>query len=571
MIIKTKKYLKEYVTSVKWLKTLFVPALVAIIAHNFFEVKIQQSLAKITVVEISPSTKIRPIISFCIYFTLGYSLLLLYEIFNAYFVSTSVKRAFSNFFAEYLKIDYQSFSKTGIGEAQYNINRRVDALVDFLSSICVDFVSNMLFFLIAVESLEKEINSLKIKIVLLICTIFFIIFSIAVQVFRSAMRQRVNIGFEICSRKMYDILCNYERITAYDNLEYELELYKKSMDYRIFYGIIFWVSGEIASYINTLFFLGINTYILSVIGVSLKETIDLKGYTLVFNKLKDKMIDMIDNFDTLINNFVNLDQSNIENCPMDEKSSYIEADIKDASIEITNLEFSYDKKAILKNFSMKIPSGQKIAITGINGSGKSTLIKILLGLYDHKGKVEIGGIDIALLSKKKLRSLISYVPQTTFLFDKTVIENLKCGNKDASDEKVIEFAKLYNMHQGFKELGYNKVVGERGKFLSGGERQKICFLRALIKQSQILILDEATSNIDEASELEILENIAKYIHNRTVIMIVHNLKLLKHFDRVLFFEKENVYEEGTFEELLNRQDGNFSKFYNAATDQPEII
>ncbi|KAM0680286.1 hypothetical protein GINT2_001672 [Glugoides intestinalis] len=429
----------------------------------------------------------------------------------------------------------------------------------------------MLFFLIAVESLEKEINSIKIKIILLICTVLFMIFSICIETFRTSVRVKVNIGFEICSRKMYDILCNYERITAYDNLEYELELYRKSMDYQLFYGIIFWVSGEIASYINALFFWGINTYILSIIGGSFNKFVNLKKYKLVFDQLKDKMIDMLDNFDILANNFVNIDQSNIENCPMDEKSSYIEADIKDASIEITNLEFSYDKKAILKNFSMKIPSGQKIAITGINGSGKSTLIKILLGLYDHKGKVEIGGIDIALLSKKKLRSLISYVPQTTFLFDKTVIENLKCGNKDASDEKVIEFAKLYNMHQGFKELGYNKVVGERGKFLSGGERQKICFLRALIKQSQILILDEATSNIDEASELEILENIAKYIHNRTVIMIVHNLKLLKHFDRVLFFEKENVYEEGTFEELLNRQDGNFSKFYNAATDQPEII
>ncbi|KAM0680794.1 hypothetical protein GINT2_001068 [Glugoides intestinalis] len=543
----------------------------ALVAHNFFEIKIYKTIAEITSKDDKDELKIKPAIVFCMYFTIGYTMKLLYEIFNAYFVSTSVKSAFTNFFGEYLKIDYKSFSRIGIGEAQFNINRRVYALVEFLSSICVDFVSNLLFFLISIGSLEKEINSVKIKIVLTLCTIFFIIFSIAVQVFRSAMRQRVNIGFEICSRKMYDVLCNYERITAYDNLEYELELYRKSMDYQIFYGIIFWVSSEIVSYINSLFFFGINTYILSVIGVSLKETIDLKGYTLVFNKLKEKVLDMIDNFDTLINSYVNLDQSNIKSCQMDEKSSYIEADIKDASIEITNLEFSYDKKAILKNFSMKIPSGQKIAITGINGSGKSTLIKILLGLYDHKGKVEIGGIDIALLSKKKLRSLISYVPQTTFLFDKTVIENLKCGNKDASDEKVIEFAKLYNMHQGFKELGYNKVVGERGKFLSGGQRQKICFLRALIKQSQILILDEATSNIDEASELEILENIAKYIHNRTVIMIVHNLKLLKHFDRVLFFEKENVYEEGTFEELLNRQDGNFSKFYNAATDQPEII
>ncbi|ELA42716.1 uncharacterized protein VICG_00031 [Vittaforma corneae ATCC 50505] len=265
-----------------------------------------------------------------------------------------------------------------------------------------------------------------------------------------------------------------------------------------------------------------------------KKSLDLKSYTLVFNKVKDKVLDMIDSFDSLANNFVNLDQSNIENCQLDENPNAMDFEIKGNEIEAENLSFAYDSKTILENFSMRIPSGQKLAITGVNGSGKSTFTKLLLGLYNYEGSLRIDGLEYSTISKKRVREAIAYVPQVSFLFDSTIIENLKCGSESVADEKVVEFSKMYNMHDTFKELGYDRRVGERGKFLSGGQRQKICFLRAVIRNSQILVLDEATSNMDEASELEIIESIKTHMQSKTVIMIVHNLKLLGHFDKILF-------------------------------------
>lgn len=562
-INKTKKYIEQYITSVPWLRTLIIPALIALVIYNFFEIRIYQSMAEVTNKSNENYAKVKSALMFCVYFIVGYTIKLGYEFFNAYFVSCSIRNALTNFFGEYLKINYQSFTKVGIGEAQYNINRRVFALIEFLSSICVDFASNLLFFLIAIGSLGNEIKSARLKAVSLICILLFMLFSVIVQFLRSIARSRVNLGYEMCSRKMYDILYNYERIVSYDNLDYELGLFKKSMDYQVFYGTIFWVSNDFVSFINSLFFLSINTYLLGTLGVSTKENIDLKGYTLVFSKVKDKVLDMIDSFDSLANNFVNLDQSNIENCKMDENENGAKIQINNGDIEIKNLRFGYESKMIINNLSINIAQGEKLAITGINGSGKSTFTKILLGLYNYEGIIKIDGFEYETLSKKSIRESIAYVSQISYLFDTTIDENLKYGNQIITNEKLIEYAKLFNMHEMFKDLGYERKVGERGKLLSGGQRQKICFLRAIIKNAHILVLDEATSNMDEHSELEIIESIKKYMHNKTVIMIVHNLNLLKHFDQILFFEGGTKYQKGSLNELLENNESIFKTFYNS--------
>lgn len=562
-IVKTKRYIEQYITSVKWLRSLIIPALVALVAYNFFEIKTYQSMARITSKEENKSERMYTSILFCIYFVLGYTMMLLYEIFNAYFVATSLKNGITNFFGEFLKVDYKSFTDVGIGEAQYCISRRVYSLIEFLSSVCIDFVSNLLFFLIAIGSLSKEIKSVKLKIMAFFCVTGFVALSSVIQCLRSKVRAKVNLGFEKSSRKLYDILYNYERIVAYDNLDYELGKYRESMDDQVFYSIIFWVSFEIISFLNVLFFLFINVYFLSVLGVSANEGLDLKSFALVFNKLREKVMYMVESIDSLANNFVNLDQSVIEGCPLDKNEHAMDFDVSGSEIDVENLSFAYGSKVILEKFSTKIYQGEKVAITGPNGSGKSTFVKLLEGLYSFDGTVRIDGYDYRHISKVKLRESMSYVPQASFLFDLTIMENLKCGNRYVSDEKVVEYAKLYNMHELFKELGYNMRVGERGKCLSGGQRQKICFMRAVIKNAPILILDEATSNMDQESELEVVESIKKHMPSKTVIMIVHNLELLRHFDKVIFFGTGGSYEEGSFEQLVAR-DGSFNAFYECA-------
>lgn len=561
-IAKTRAYIEQYITSVRWLRSLIIPALVALVAYNFFEIKTYQSMATITGKEEKRSERMHTSVLFCIYFVLGYTMMLLYEIFNAYFVATSLKNGITNFFGEFLRVDYKSFMDVGIGEAQYCISRRVYSLIEFLSSVCIDFVSNLLFFLIAIGSLSREIKSVRLKMMAFLCIIVFVALSSGIQYLRSKVRSRVNLGFEKSSRKLYDILYNYERIVAYDNLDYELERYRESMDDQVFYSIIFWVSYEVVSFLNVLFFLGINIYFLGTLGASASENLDLKSFTLVFNKLKEKVMYMVESIDSLANNFVNLDQSVIKGCPLDENNHALEFDLSGGEIDIEDLSFTYGGKVILDCLSTRIAQGEKVAIAGPNGSGKSTLVKLLEGLYEFSGTVKIDGCNYRHISKKRLRDTMAYVPQASFLFDSTVMENLKCGNRHVTDEKVIEYAKLYSMHDLFKELGYNRRVGERGKNLSGGQRQKICFMRAVIKNAPILILDEATSNMDQKSELEIVENIKMHMPAKTVIMIVHNLELLRHFDRIIFLGAERSYEEGSFEQLMMR-DSSFSVFYKS--------
>lgn len=558
---KIKKYIQEYITKDKWLRSLMLPALLALVGYNFFEMMTFRSMGTMG----DPKDKNEDMygegFNYCIYYFLAYSLVFLYEIFNAYFVAISLKNGIINFFKEFLIVSYKTFTSIGLGEAQYCINRRVFSLVEFLESICLDFVSNLFFFFISLHSLNKAITDTNLKFKIFICIVVFILVSCGIQYLRSLMRYRVNLGFDKSSRKLYDILYNYERIVSYDNLDYELKKYEESMDDQVFYCIIFWVSFEVVQFLNFLFFLGVNVYFLSVLGLKKNPSINLRSIYLVFDKIKGKVMNMIDSIDSLANNFVNLDQSLIENCPLDENEDGLYTKLSGDEIFVENLSFIYDTKLVFKNITTKMKRGEKIAIAGSNGSGKSTFVKILEGLYDYGGTIEIDSIDYKKLSKKSIRDAIAYVPQNSYLFDDTLHENLKKGNFNITDEKIIEYAKIYNFHEVFKEIGYNKRVGERGKYLSGGQRQKISFLRAAIKNAPILILDEATSNMDQISEQDVINKIKNNMKNTTVIMIVHNLEKLKEFDKILYFGGDENFEEGGFEELMDKK-GLFYDFYN---------
>lgn len=560
-ILKARKYIKTYVTDVRWLRSLIIPALCALVGYNFFEIKIYQTIGEITKKVEDGDSKLKASALFVFFFVSGYTLSLCYEFFYAYLVSTSIRSALTNFFGEFLKINYRSFHSFGIGEAQFTINRRVYALIEFLSSICIDFISNLLFFLIAFGSLGNEIKSARLKAIVLATIIIFLFCSAGIQYLRSCARFNLNLGYEVSSRKMYDILYNYERIVSYDNLDVELEKYRKSMDMQVTWGIVFWVSFEIISFVNSIFFLFINQFMMGILGVSTIENLDLKSFTLVFNKAKEEVLGMVDSIDILANNFVNLDQSKTDECALDENENGIDISIQNTEITAENINFSYAERPILRNFCTHIACGEKVAITGINGSGKSTFMKILIGLYDYKGELKIDGIEYSTLKKRRIREAISYVPQNANLFDATIMQNLKFSDKNISDEKVVEFCKTYDTHELFKSLGYNRRVGEGGKYLSGGQRQKICLMRAIIKNAHALVLDEATSNMDEHSEHQIIKAIHECMQSKTVVMIIHNLALLSCFDKIIFFDENNRVEEGSFDQLLDNENGRFSKFY----------
>ncbi|MHA1755259.1 MAG: ABC transporter ATP-binding protein, partial [Promethearchaeota archaeon] len=210
--------------------------------------------------------------------------------------------------------------------------------------------------------------------------------------------------------------------------------------------------------------------------------------------------------------------------------------------------------------NLKIKPKERLAIVGYTGAGKSTLIKLISRFYDPtRGEITIDGINLKDIKIESLRENIGIVPQENFLFSGTVFENIKYGDLNASKERVIEIAKKVCAHEMIMELedGYETDVGERGSHLSEGQRQLICFARALISDPPILILDEATSAIDPYSELLIQQALETLLKNRTSISIAHRLSTIVNSDRIIVLDKGEIIEEGTHEELIKK--GGFYK------------
>ncbi|WP_017316521.1 ABC transporter ATP-binding protein [Mastigocladopsis repens] len=225
-------------------------------------------------------------------------------------------------------------------------------------------------------------------------------------------------------------------------------------------------------------------------------------------------------------------------------------------VEFKNVTFAYqDRSSILKNLSLHIPSGKTIAIVGSTGSGKSTLVKLLLRLYEvQSGTITLDGIDIQQLNLRDLRRCIGLVSQDVFLFHGSVAENIAYGSFDALDDEIIRAAKLAEAHEFIVQLpqGYETIVGERGQKLSGGQRQRIAIARAILKNPPILILDEATSAVDNETEAAIQRSLEHITVNRTTIAIAHRLSTIRNADRIYVMEYGQFVESGSHQELLEQ-------------------
>ena len=240
------------------------------------------------------------------------------------------------------------------------------------------------------------------------------------------------------------------------------------------------------------------------------------------------------------------------------------------NIEISNLNFEYVKNfPVLNDISIEINKGQTTAIVGSTGSGKSTLIKLILRLYDStSGEIKFDGKNIRDLELDSLRNKIGLVSQDIFLFEGTVFENIAYGNLDAKDEEVWEAAKLSESDK-FINLLPNKentIVGERGQKLSGGQRQRISIARAILKNPEILILDEATSAVDNETEAAIQRSINTLKEGRTVIAIAHRLSTIRNAEIIYVLEEGKVVESGNHESLLETN-GVYSKLWSVQTGE----
>ena len=236
-------------------------------------------------------------------------------------------------------------------------------------------------------------------------------------------------------------------------------------------------------------------------------------------------------------------------------------------IELKHVSFSYDKRKIIDDVSLSIPQKTTTAIVGPSGGGKSTLCNLIARFWDvDSGQITLGGVNVKDYSMDSLMENFAFVFQSVYLFADTIENNIKFGRQNASHEEVVEAAKKACCHEFIMKLpdGYNTVIGEGGASLSGGEKQRISIARAIMKDAPIIILDEATANVDPENEKELVDAVEALTKEKTIIMIAHRLKTLRHADQIAVVDKGCIVQLGTHEQLM-AQEGIYKRFIDART------
>ncbi|MBI4833232.1 MAG: ABC transporter ATP-binding protein [Planctomycetes bacterium] len=232
-------------------------------------------------------------------------------------------------------------------------------------------------------------------------------------------------------------------------------------------------------------------------------------------------------------------------------------------IKFNNVHFAYDTESVLSDISFSVKAGEIVAIVGPTGAGKSTMLDLIARFYDPlEGSIEINGIDLRKVERESLLSHIAIVGQETFLFNTTIKENIRYGKRDATDEAIINAAKLAQIHDFISGLpkGYDTEIGERGGKLSGGERQRISIARAILKNPSILLLDEATSSLDSEAERLVQNALNNLMKERTTFVIAHRLYTVQNANQIIVLEKGKIVQQGIHQELISKE-GLYKKLY----------
>ncbi|MFQ6729847.1 MAG: ABC transporter ATP-binding protein [Alphaproteobacteria bacterium] len=241
--------------------------------------------------------------------------------------------------------------------------------------------------------------------------------------------------------------------------------------------------------------------------------------------------------------------------------------IKDAEVVFDNVGFGYGDKAVFKKFDLSVKNGEKVGVVGLSGAGKTTLCNLLLRMYDvDNGAIKINSIDIRDVTQDSLRKNISFVPQESTLFNRSILENIRYARPGASKADVIRAAKKAHIHEfiASQPNGYDTLVGNNGIKLSGGQRQRVSIARALLKNAPILMLDEATSALDSENEMLIQKSLQNAMKGKTTLVIAHRLSTLRNMDRIVVIKNGKIIESGSHKQLL-RSGGAYRKLWDMQT------
>jgi len=406
-------------------------------------------------------------------------------------------------------------------------------------------------------------------------------FTLAMTQWRTKFRVTMNKADNEAGNKAVDSLINYETVKYFNNEEYEASQYDKSLkkyedaslktstslaalnfgQNAIFSvalsGIMIMASKEILNGTMTV------GDLVMVNGLLFQLSIPLGFLGSVYREIRQALIDMQIMFQLMT---VDPKVSSEPDAPL------LTVTPQTAEIAFNNVCFEYVQgQKILQNLTFTVPPGKSFAIVGGSGSGKSTVIRLLYRFFEpSSGNISVGGEDISVVDLHSLRKNIAIVPQDSVLFHNTIHHNIRYGDLTASEEQVFRAARMAELHETIQDWpkGYQTQVGERGLKLSGGEKQRVSIARAILKDSPILIFDEATSSLDSITENSIMKALAQATSGRTSICIAHRLSTVVNCDEILVLDKGEVVERGTHSQLLEDPNSYYSVLWNS---QHEVV
>ncbi|HUR31783.1 MAG TPA: ABC transporter ATP-binding protein [Saprospiraceae bacterium] len=469
-----------------------------------------------------------------------------------------------------LKLSY--FDKTPIGNLTTRTINDIETIKTVFSEGVITIVADLLSIVVVLAVMFYTSPQLT-----LICLSTIPLILIATWIFKQKVKvsyQKVRTHIARLNAFLQERISGMQVVQIFNAQEQERQKFKEinrdytkaNLDSILYYAIFFPVVEIIAALA-----LGIMVWWGARNVVSGSVTMgELIAFPLYINMLFRPMRWLADKFNTLQMGMVAgerifniLDSTEVMN---ETAQPVLGTPEKKGIVEFDHVHFSYDEENdVLKDVSFKIESGDTLAIVGSTGSGKSTIINLLNRFYDiQKGSIRVDGQDIRDYELEDLRKRIAIVLQDVFLFSGSVWENISLRNKEILHEEILEASKIIGAHSFIQEMpgGYDFVISERGGNLSMGQRQLISFVRALVYDPEILILDEATSSIDTETESIIQYAIEKLIAKRTSIIIAHRLSTIRHANHILVLDKGKVVEYGTHDELLRIESGKYRKLYN---------
>ena len=489
---------------------------------------------------------------------------------TAYLAARMLAKLRQRAFAYLLEHSHQFFINTFAGSLVQKVNRFAQSYDRLADRVLFDIIPIIVqvVFILYILSLERPILALVIFIwaaVFVLWNYIFAKWKLKYDTSRAAQDS-------FSSARLADSVSNHQTIELYKSQRVEEKLYQEVTDLQSEYARFSWQSSNIVDGVQALMIIAVEAAVL-YIGVDLwsQGLMSIGLFVLVQTyvlQLAERLWSLSRVVRDVYESFADArEMADIMVAPhgIQEKKNARNLEVKDGEIRFNDVVFSFHGRNVVDHLSLSIKKGQKIALVGVSGAGKSTLIKLLFRQYDPDGgQVEIDGQNIKDVTLTSLRGALSLVPQDPALFHRTLMENIRYGKQGATIEDAKHAAKLAHCDDFISglPLGYETLVGERGVKLSGGERQRVAIARAFLRNSPILVLDEATSSLDSHSEERIQDSLMKLMEGKTTIIIAHRLSTIRRVDRILVMKDGKIVEDGSHDELLSKENGVYANLWN---------